>query len=404
MTRLPPSPPRLSRLGSLLLGAALATAPAAQTYQGLMPFRSPQQNVEAPDDLFRDLQLMIGLAEKPGEFEVRFDDAGREASDNPVWLRTREVMKGKMFNMAAMFGIILRDSRHVNDRKLAAYGTFYVEDVGQVFELIAFLPGEPDRSIRQEAFRRAIAFLRVHWPKQKEPDPDVEPDPDYPPGAVHTLEVMPFIGLLNLDEVRDQAQGLWFLKELCSIRDDCHPILLFHSHERLRSLLVSKDRIVRREAREYLRWADPKHREPPAADASDPELLAWLEAVVYDVFPPIRRVNKGRTDLYASKDLDQLVKVGREALETKAIGGMHLDKLRNGQLYRGFKVMRLPAPLDQLRIPLNAVVTAINGTPVATGEDIIKTLELWLEHKPVLMVEYVAGGKTHAMEFWLQKS
>ncbi len=397
----------LARTTSALLGAALAAAPAAQpllpnSHDGLMPFRSPQQNVEAPQDLFRDLQLMVSLVENPGEYEVHFDEDGREVCTNPIWQRTREIIKGKMFNMAALFGIVLRDSRHTNDRKLAAYGTFYVDKVSDIFELIAFLPGEPAREIREPAFRRAIGFLRVHWPQDQEVDPEAPVDPDYPTPPLYRLDAGPFLALLDLDDPRDQAQGLWFLKELCVIRPDTAGVLLGHAEPRLRRLLQSDDRIVHAEAREFLHWADPKHREPPPADAGAEVLMQWLDAVMYDVFPPIRRVNKGRVDLYPSDDLTRIIADGQEALRGQALGRPTSGQRRDGTPFRGFKLQRLPAPLDKLRLPLDCVILSISGTSVATGEDILTAIEARLRHGKSLQVEYQLGERVHMMEYHVQ--
>ncbi len=345
---------------------------------------------------------MLELVQKPGEYEVRFDDDGREICTHPLWLRTREAIKGKMFNRAALFGIILRDSRLPNDRRLAAYGTFYCDDPAQIFELIAFFPGEPLREIREEAYRRAIGFLRVHWTKNALPREGVPPDPDYPPHALYQLEVGPYLALLEVEEARDRAQGLWFLGELCRIRADSAKTVFQHARKPVRALLVAEDRLVRQQARDFVLAVDPAHREPPPHDATDAALLAWLDAVIYEVFPPIRSVSKGRVDLFPSADLDRRVEVGRVARSRAAIGEPEQGKLAGGVLYRGFRVARLPAPLDKLRIPLGAVITAVNGMPVATGAELLAAVEKGVPHRQVLLVEYVRGGRAEAMEFRLQ--
>ena len=390
------------RLRRVLATSAIALAAAlpAQVPEGLLPFRNPTKDVEVPRELFRDLLLMQATAQNPGDYEVVINHDGREHCTDPTWKKAHRSAMGKMFNMASMFGIVLRDSRHVNHRMLAAYGTFLVDDPQQVFQLIAFFPGEPVREIREAAFRRAIAFLRVHLPKNRPQPSDQE---HLAPTALYQLEAGGFVGLLSVEDPLDQAQGLWFLAELCDIRPDSAPALLGASQEQLRELLVSDNPMVRKEARHFLHRADPQHRPMPAVDADDAALLAWLDAVLHDVFPPIRTVADGRTDLYPSKDLDRIIAVGREVLQQKSIGEPFQGRISAGLYYRGFRVARLPEPLDQLRIPVGAVITAINGQPVATAQSILDVLETVAKSQRMIMVEYVHAGGNHAMEYRLQQ-
>ncbi|MEM7202992.1 MAG: hypothetical protein AAF628_22220 [Planctomycetota bacterium] len=392
-----------------LLGLATALPLAAQApdqattdpLYGLRPFRNPQENVATPQPLFRNLQLMVNRIEAIGADQMRFDEDGREVCDDPTWQRTREKVLGQLFNMATVFGLVMRDSRHPNDRRLAAYGAFLVDRVDHVFDLMKFFPGEPVRETREAALRRSIAFLRVHWPKNVEPDDGAVTD-QAAEQAQYQVQIEPFAALMAEPDPRDQAQGLWFLKELCGIRDNVYPALLALARPRLGELLTSADPLVRQEARGFLQAADPEHREPPKADDND-ALLAWSEAVLYDVFPPIRRVNEGRTDLFPSADLDQLVKVGRDALQGDAIGSTEQGRLQPGLYYRGFRVTRLPEPLDRLGIPVDAVITAVNGTPVTSGPDLLKAIETWLEHRHVLMVEFLVNRQSRAIEFRIKR-
>jgi len=391
--------------GSPILPAAalvttlLAAAPPAQLPEGLLPFRNPAKQVDAPEDLFRDLQVMLSIVNDPGDHRVEFDDEGVETCDDPVWQSKHTAVLAQMFNKAAWFGILLRDSQNARNRELAAYGTFFCDDPQQVLELIAFFPGEPVREIREQAYRRAIGYLRVHLAKNKDPDPE---HPDRGAEPLYTLEVGPYVALLALDDVRDQAQGYWFLKEICKIRPESAINIFAPARSYLPAALLAKDKTLRRQARDFLQVVDPKHRSPPAEDASDDEVRAWLADVVYDVFPPIRRINPGRVDLFPSDDLDRLVAVGRDRLQRKTLGTPTEGALKSGVLFRGFKVTVLPEPLNKLGIPLGAVITSINGEPVFRSADILGVCDRLSAGRRPIMVEYVKNREAEMMEYRLQ--
>jgi hypothetical protein len=391
---------------TLLAVLALASFAAAQeldVVEGLRPFRHPSQDVQVPEELFRNLQVLFNISEHPEGHAITVNDQGREVCDHPTWQQKYDEVKRQLFNMATVFGLVLRDSSHVNDRTLAAYGTFLLDDPQPICELIAFLPGEPEREIREPALRRAIEFLRVQLPKNT----DVvtgNGEPPAQPKARYSIDLGPYFALLAVDDYRDQVQAMWFLAELAQIRPETGPMILHYSKKHLREHLGSERELLRTQARTLLERADPKHRKPPAADADRAAVLAWLDEVLYEVFPPIRAVSDGLTDLYPGADLDEIVAVGRDALSREAIGEPFSGKLKSGVFYRGFRVARLPEPLDKLRIPVGAVITNVCGRPVATGAEIVQALERWLAKRDDVIVEYAWNGDTRVMEYRLRSS
>lgn len=381
-----------------LLATLLCTVPCAaqelNILEGYRPFRSPSEDVEVPREGFNALQAMLNAIEVPQGHRVYFDENGREVSDHPAWQSAYESLRDDLHLYASRFGVVLRDSRLVNDRKIAAYGSLLLDDPVHVFELIAFFPGEPVREIRQEAMRRAIHFLKVHHPKNVESSEGVAPR--------YQLNVGPYLAMLELEDDRDRAQALWFLKEVLMIRPDGYETMLLYAKAHLPAFVVSENPAVRAEARALTALADPEKREAPAADAPDAEVLAWLDAILYDVFPPIRTVSEGRIDLYPSDDLDRIVEVGSAALARNAIGRTHHGVLENGRPYRGFAIASLPDPLGALRIPLDAVVTAVNGLPVASGPEIVAAIEAGLA-RGTFLVEFVHQDAAQAMEYRLRE-
>ena len=369
------------------------------SHEGLLPFRSPNKPVDVPEELFHDLQILQNVLDDPEGYTVGVDEEGRPTCDHPTWVRTHAELQKKLFNMATVFGIVLRDCQSPNQRRLAALGAFFSLEIEHVFELIEFLPGEPERSIREEALPRAIDFLAVHLPKNRTPENDDAAD--RPPLPLYDLELGPFLGLLEVDDPRDQVQGLWFLTRLVEIRPSAGPILFDYGRWPLRRLLVAPQKIVRSHARDLLAVIDPQRRPPPPFDAGPDEQLAWLDAVVYELFPPVREISDGLIEIYPGADRDAIVEVGTEVLRTQAIGEPYQGRLRAGLYYRGFRVARLPEPLDKLRIPVGAVITSVNGTPVATGAEILAIAGTALKTKTRLFVEFVDGKQQRVIEYRL---
>lgn len=375
--------------------AALGVSPRAQ----LAPadhFRRPSKTVETPTDAMADLQVMLQLAREHG---TRIDDRGREVCDHPVWQTRRQSLEQKMFNLATFFGQILLDSNNPNDRRLAAYGTFYLDDPHHVFQLITFFAQEPDRSIRETAFKRSIDYLRVYLPRDARVDDEASATA---PRPLYTLAAYPYLDLLKLEDPRDQAQGLWFLGQVMEIRPDSGTAILRESRARVRELLVSDKDLVRRHARAFVRYSDPKQRTVPEDDATDEALLAWIDEITDELFPPIQRVSGGLIDLYPSDELDRAARVGREALTTKEIGETASGKLSSGLFYRGYRINRLPEPLDKLGIPIGAVITSINSQPVSNAKKILEIAERSLEAGHRILVEFVFGGQSMVMEYRLR--
>jgi hypothetical protein len=220
--------------------------------------------------------------------------------------------------------------------------------------------------------------------------------------GLYRIDAGPYLTMLELDDYRDLAQALWFLRQLIDIVPESARSILFFAKEHLPRLLTHERDVVRHEARLFVQIVDPEKRTMPAEDAPAPDQLAWFDAVIYDVFPPIRPISEGLTELYPSEDLERIIAVGRDVLSRSAIGERHQGRLPGGTHYRGFKVMRLPEPLDRLGIPLDATITAINGSPVTDGKSVLAAVERYVEAKQDLMVEYVDQGEPKVMEYRLR--
>lgn len=379
-----------------------------------LPFRAPAQNVQPPEQLWAHLQPMWRLSRQASPDLRSFDALGIEVLADPAWQRHRDALTGKPIDDGYLSAII-RASRHAPDRAIAFYGAFLVGDPAQVFRLIEHIPGEPERAIREEAYQRAVAYLRVHLPAKVPGDLDewrktqVGPGGEAPPkpGAfAYSLDPMPFVALLDVADWRDQEQALWFLQRLAELRPELGGLALQIGQQRLRELVATGNPRATKAARDFVALLDPQAegRELPDADADAGAWQEWFDAVVHDLFPPLRRISDGLYDLYPSADLDEVVEVGRRALQAgKLVTPNTTGATTSKAPYRGLRIDGLPAPLDELGLEVGVVVTAVNGAPVATAEDLLALLERHLPHQRQLFVEYVSTkGEPRAIRYRLR--
>src|SRR5690606_24876960 len=91
----------------------------------------------------------------------------------------------------------------------------------------------------------------------------------------HTLNLVPLFQLLDVDEPLDQAQALWFLSQVFTVRQDLALIWLEPMLPRLRQLLISDDIKVRMQAIGAFAAIGPADLARPADDADNKALLDW---------------------------------------------------------------------------------------------------------------------------------
>lgn len=385
----------------------------------LSPFRTPQDAYPPQEELFRLLRIMQNLADDP-RTPKHFDAEGREVVEDPRWQQASEDVAKLELN-AGMLAQIMRLNRHTPDRATAFYAAFRVLKPGEVIELIEHIPGEPERKVREKAFPRAIEFLRKNLarrfgdlPKDQRDAILAEmPQPGSPVAkskgivrlpveadTLHSMRIVPFLQMLDLDEAIDQAQALWFLKEVFTIRPDLALLWLEPALPRLRELLLSPAEPVRKEAIGLFQAIGPRDLKAPPTEPR--ELVDWADQASKALFPPIRNLNDTIVQLHSSPERDALVAAGIEALQTSAIGDPFRGQDADGQWYAGFHVVRVPDALKPLAIPAKAVITLVNGIAVTDGPSLLATVKSQLasaKHPRKLFVEYRLDGKPHAVEY-----
>jgi hypothetical protein len=389
----------------------------------LSPFRTPTEVYAPPDRLFAALRRMRSIAEDPAEHR-EFDAEGREILDHKAWRAARAEVDLIGIDASYLAGI-LRMSKNADDRATALYAMFFCKQPEYILNLIGHIPGEPVRKLREQALPRAIAWLQANLGKrfgdlseeQKKLVLSSMPEIGSPtaraagierlprdedPLYVQTLRLVPFFQLLDLDEPIDQAQGLWFLKEVFRLRDDLALMWLEPALPRVRQLLVSDDERVRTEAIGLLQAIGPRDLPPVSAAASPATLQDYAERAARRLFPPIRNFNNAIVQLFPSPERDALASAAVAALEGDSLGEPTFGKLKDGSPYRGYRLRHIPEALKALALPAGAVITAVNGVVVRDAASLLQTTRQQLEqlaHPRKLMVEYVRGDSLHAVEY-----
>ena len=386
----------------------------------LTPFRAPSEIYAPPDRLYSLLRRMRAMAANPAN-ERSTDEDGREVLALEAW---REI-HGEVERIgldAGYLASIMRMSKNDDDRRTAFYAMFYCDRVDYVMNLIGHIPGEPLRATRQEAFARAIEYLKANLnrrfgdldPDHKKAILEAMPEIGSPVAKqrgivreprdddhLNQLGLIPFFQLLDVDEPIDQAQALWFLKEVFTLRIDLAQLWLEPVLPRLRQLLISDDAKVREQVTGLLRAIGPK--DLPEAPVDDPVgLRDWAEIAIRNLFPPIRNINDALIVLFPSEDRDRIVKAAVEGLVDSAIGDPYTGKDEAGERVRGFRLATMPDELEPLAIPRGAIITSLNGAMVHDAESLLQTATRLIESLGTprkLLVEYVVEGKRKAVEY-----
>ncbi|HLQ36659.1 MAG TPA: hypothetical protein VK348_02570 [Planctomycetota bacterium] len=401
--------------------------PAYPDHDILSPFRKCDEVYAPPDAVFLRLRRMRDVADEPG-IAKEFDAEGREVLQDPRWQAARAEL-GTLLIDAGYLAEIMRRSKNADDRDLAFYGAFFCGEPAHVFNLIGHIPGEPQQRTREQAYPRAVAYIKAHarrrWgdltDEQKKAANLPEPgspaaraagitrgprDDDY----LFQLNLVPFLQLLDLDSTSDQAQALWFIKECCLIRKDLAARWLEAALPRIDQLLRGHDRTVRQEAIGLLAAIGPARLTPPAPTAPDSELAAFADRARRELFPPIRVISEALVLLLPGADRDAIASAGRQALLDAGIGEVVNQRGDDGTYHRGFRIGRVPDELKVLQLPAGALITTVNGAPVDDGQQLLAVIERQLSpgkdrkgndvpRKQSLVVEYLHGGKAKAIEY-----
>lgn len=387
----------------------------------LTPFRACNGIVAAPDAVFQQLRILREQAERSGAV-TGFDANGITTVDHPVWRQAVEELRKQVID-AGWLARILRESRNADERDLAFFGMFFCAEPGNVCNLIAHIPGEPERATRQKAYPRAIAYLRANvgrrfgdlGDEQRKALLDSMPAPGSPAAKamgitrapvesdhLYVVNLTPFFQMLDLGEPIDQAQALWFLKEVFLVRPDLAKGWLEPALPRVTAILRGSDARARTEARGLMAALAPATIKQPAADAPGAEWDTWLTSVTKALFPPIRKLSEALYAFFPSEERTALAARVAEALAGDTLGDAASGKTEDGKAYWGFRLARVPKELEGLGLPAGAVVTALNGRPIRTGKDLLTTGTNLLNAgrgQRSLFVEFVHEGKQKAVEY-----
>jgi hypothetical protein len=429
----------LANVATAIAAAALLSSPGtAQSPQVkpayperdiLTPFRACDEIVAPPEKVFAVWRKMRAIAEAAGA-KTDFDAEGREVVDDPQWLALRAELDALSID-AGHLAQVIRGSRNNDDRELAFYGMFFCNNVDAVFNLIGHIPGEPTAATRQKAYPRAVAYLRAHigkrWGDLSESDrqtvlrgmPKVGSPEAKAMGItraprdedqLHQILLRPFFQMLDRKDALDQAQALWFLKECFLIRIDLASQWVEPALPRIEQLLVEGKGQVASEAEGLLRAIGAKDLPALAADANANDRLKFADLARRRLFPPIRQISSGVVLLQPGADRDALLAAAQKALADSNVGETANGKTKDGNFYRGYRIVRVPDELAALRIPVGAILTSVNGTPIGNAEQLRAAVAAAFVVRDdkgrarevsmgKLVVEYLLDGQSRAMEY-----
>src|SRR5262245_41372076 len=207
----------------LLISAASSQEQKAIAFPNrdiLSPLRNPVDPCAPPDELVPQLRNMEAIATAPNAAKS-FDKEGREVVDDKAW-RAAKAQVDRLGIDASNLAQIMRLHKNAGERATAFYAMFFVPNPDYVVNLIAHIPGEPERKTREAAMPRAIEYLRVTLrrrfgdlsPEQKAELVKALPKVGSPQARaagvvrepqdedhLHDLRLTPFFQLLDLDDV-----------------------------------------------------------------------------------------------------------------------------------------------------------------------------------------------------------
>lgn len=412
-------------LAALALGGSVVVPTALHAQQAgdqapvrdwRLPFRAPQANLVPPEEMFRHLQVMLDIAQRAPAGEKHLGEDGEEVVDDPAWQAARDRLAEVRFDPGYL-SLVLRDSRHAAHRLLAFYAAQYCPQPQYAMQLIEHIPGEPERGLRQAAMQWAVPYVEEWLPKLNEGDIAewnrlaVGPAGEKPPrpgDPTVSLDPGPFLALAALDEPIDQRQALWFLARCTAARPSFGMDVLDRGRQLLKILAAVEDPEVRLAVVDLLTELDPdrdRAAEHSAVGDGDPvpdpaALLAWLEAVDYQLFPPLRRISAGLYELYPRADRDQLVAVAMAGIQDGSLLTMAGGKTADGDAYYGLRIQALPEPLDRLGLGIGDTLTSINGLPLTSAQTLSRRIELSARPGSSFLLEYVdRGGVPRAIDY-----
>lgn len=388
---------------ALLSSAAAQEDPADVDWR--LPYRSPETKIAPPDGLFevlRRLQTIYNQAPESGQLSVR----GRDAVESNEWSAAMADLD-RLELQPPYLSLIIRDSNIPNDRRTAFFGSFLIELDDMVRTFIEHIPGEPSRSIREEAYLRAVRWMAHHdspgYERSGEEIAEAE-------ATLHArqrrdrLDLTPFFAVLDLEEEIDRAQGLWFLTQISRIHPYYGEKTMEGAYRRLIELADDPSERVRAQLRELVIWADPDQDRREAGLDEDADIRERLEAIRYEMFPPIRRVSAGVFELYPHADRDEILEVGQRWLEGGGFGENVSGRDSRGVVYYGLRLPELPEPLNRLGIPSGVVLVAISGSVVRRPSDVAELLEIHARPGGAFFLEYVDGqGKRRAVQYRIMR-
>lgn len=302
------------------------------------------------------------------------DEDGRPTCASPHFQKLRDELRRRLARQGgALKWLLLRD-RSTARRRACYFGALFLPETQDTLHLLRYPPHEPRSALRHEAIRWAIPFLEKQLPLQHA-DAGGKPRGAF----VYEFHPLPWVDLTRAPLATDRALAYDVLAIFARARPEQAPETALMMAPWMADNLRSRHATLRAASRRFVTALEPEVRMP---DDDERSVELWNKVLRLN-FPDIH-LRGGLCDLYPGPDLDRLVEVGETLLRRSELGRIDRVALKTklGTRNRiGIRLRALPPPLDRLGLEEGDLLTALNGTPIASCGELLKMIEQGLDAK-----------------------
>ncbi len=318
-----------------------------------------------------------------------FDEEGRPTCKTGGFEKRVAAFRARLGTMAGHLGLVLRDHVRTDWRRAAHFASFFVPRVQDSLDLFSYLPYEPDFGARRTAIPRILPFLRAQAGRRGEN------------GKLrYSFDYQPYVDLCRVRWTPDRRLAFRVLGTLAKADRDSVAEAARFLKPWIEKALVSGDKSPRREVVLFLNALDPDARIP----SSPEEAVAAYRGLIRRLFPDIL-LKDGLCEIRPGRDRDRLVEVGREWIRSGKVGFRDQVSVEGSPLgvAYGLRLRKIPEPVDRLGLKEGDLLTALDGQPILSPEDLLTALEARLRAGArSLVLEWIdAKGKRRARRFLL---
>ncbi|PIE24742.1 MAG: hypothetical protein CSA62_02605 [Planctomycetota bacterium] len=361
-----------------------------------------------------------------GTQERGVDEKGRPNVSHERFTKLREKLVSKLAKEAGWLTWILKDSRNVNERRLAAFALFFAPETQIALWGVAYGAYEPRPVLRRQFLAWALPWVKAQLQSrftQEDAENVYPPTPEnrarvregnfrhelvYVHQAPQTLKKTvlywgdTWLNLMRAPESQDRVLALQMLEILAQTRPAAAAKTLLRGEHWIRANLIAKNEAVRRAARNFVTALDPKHPCPEDKAAVN----AHLDALMERLFPPVE-IQGALALLYDGPELDAMAKLINKMLATGRFGYTargEVQSMGHKRTVQGVKLNVMPELLQRLGLETGMLIHTVDGTPVRSCEQLLAVLQSKAKAKATsLVIEYLDPEDRPGMRRYLRK-